>query len=159
MLVLDSSVPGAPHGELSAAQLDRLAAELAEPAPDGTVLALHHPPLPNPSPLATRIALREPGALAAVLAGTDVRLVLAGHTHLVSAGALAGIPVWTGGSTAYAYDPLPPGRGERLLRAPALSRIDLFADSLIVAAVPVGAPTVLAVDAVRADELRRGDPA
>jgi 3',5'-cyclic AMP phosphodiesterase CpdA len=154
VIALDSSVPGAPHGELSPAQLGRLAAELADPAPDGTVLALHHPPLPNPSPLLARIALREPAALAAVLAGTDVRIVLGGHTHLVSAGALAGIPVWTGGSTAYAYDALPPGGGERLLRAPTLSRIDLFAGSLVATAVPVGAEPLATLDAARAAVLR-----
>jgi Icc protein len=154
VVVLDTSVPGHPHGALSAAQLDRLAAELARPAPAGTVLALHHPPLPNASPLIAHIALRDPDALAAVLAGSDVRIVLGGHTHLISAGAVAGIPVWTGGSTAYAYDPLPPDRGERLLHAPGLTRIDLFADSVIASAVPVGAPTVLAVGADRAAALR-----
>jgi 3',5'-cyclic-AMP phosphodiesterase len=52
IVVLDSTVPGHPHGELRPAQLDRLRAELAEPAPAGTVLALHHPPLPSATPLA-----------------------------------------------------------------------------------------------------------
>lgn len=141
IVVLDSTVPGAPHGELAPAQLERLAAELADPAPDGTVLALHHPPLPNALPLTAAIGLRDAdrAALGAVLAGSDVRLVLAGHTHVVSAGALAGVPVWTGGATSYGSDALAPGRGERVLLAPSASRIDLFPDALIVTSVPVGA--------------------
>ncbi|MGH3613251.1 MAG: hypothetical protein ACRDRK_11790 [Pseudonocardia sp.] len=35
-----------------------------------------------------------------MIGGTDVRVVLAGHTHVVSAGTVAGIPVWTGGALA-----------------------------------------------------------
>jgi 3',5'-cyclic AMP phosphodiesterase CpdA len=139
IVVLDTTVPGQPHGELAPAQLERLAAELADPAPDGTVLALHHPPLPNALPLTAAIALRDAdrAALGAVLAGSDVRLVLAGHTHVVSAGAIAGVPVWTGGATSYGSDALAPGRGERVLLAPSASRIDLFPDALIVTSVPV----------------------
>jgi 3',5'-cyclic-AMP phosphodiesterase len=45
VIALDSTVPGYHHGELTDAQLAWLADVLAEPAPDGTVLALHHPPL------------------------------------------------------------------------------------------------------------------
>ncbi|WP_246271743.1 hypothetical protein [Amycolatopsis acididurans] len=45
IIALDSSVPGHGHGELSGGQLDWLARELATPAPDGTILAPHHPPL------------------------------------------------------------------------------------------------------------------
>lgn len=146
IVVLDSTVPGQPHGELAPAQLERLAAELVDPAPHGTVLALHHPPLPNALPLTAAIALRDAdrAALGAVLAGTDVRLVLAGHTHVVSAGAIAGVPVWTGGATSYGSDALAPGRGERVLLAPSASRIDLFPDTLIVTSVPVDATAAAA---------------
>ena len=44
---LDTTVPGFHHGELSDAQLSWLTAELATPAPHGTLLALHHPPVPS----------------------------------------------------------------------------------------------------------------
>ncbi|GAA1312294.1 hypothetical protein [Pseudonocardia xinjiangensis] len=68
-----------------------------------------------------------------------MRIVLAGHTHLVSAGAVAGVPVWTGGATSYVSDALVPAGEERALNAQTVSRIDLFADSVVAAAVPVGA--------------------
>jgi len=140
LVVLDTTVPGRSHGGLRPSQLERLAAELAVPAPDGTVLALHHPPLPTALPLTAAIELRaaDRAALAAVLAGSDVRLVLAGHTHVVSAGAVGGVPVWTGGATSYGSDALAPDRGERVLLAPSASRVDLFPDALIVTSVTVG---------------------
>src|SRR5918992_531881 len=109
ILVLDSTVPGHPYGALRPGQLDRLRAELAEPVPAGTVLALHHPPLPSAAPLASAIRLLRRDDLAAAIAGTDVRLVLAGHTHVVSAGALGGGAVWTGGPLATTLDGLAPG--------------------------------------------------
>ncbi|MBO0876188.1 MAG: hypothetical protein J2P19_22645, partial [Pseudonocardia sp.] len=119
--------------------LDWLCAELATPAPAGTVLALHHPPLPSPAPLAAAIKLANPSALAAAIAGTDVRVVLAGHTHVVSAGALAGVPVWTGGAIAPTFDGLVTDGTLRGLASPCVSRVDLFADALLVTGVPFDA--------------------
>jgi hypothetical protein len=58
IVVLDTTVPEYSHGELTSDQLHWLAAQLAEPAPHGTVLALHHPPLPTPSRIAAAIELR-----------------------------------------------------------------------------------------------------
>lgn len=149
--VLDSTVPGRPYGELSAGQLDWLRAELTRPAPHGTVLALHHPPLPSPSRLSQLMRLRNRHELGATIAGTDVRIVLSGHTHVVSAGALSGIPVWTGGATTLLSDPLPPGRGGRGRRSPTPSRIDLFDDDVIVTSVPIDAPVTPARSAVDVD--------
>jgi 3',5'-cyclic AMP phosphodiesterase CpdA len=153
VVVLDTTVPGHGHGELRRAQVEWLAAELAEPAPDGTVLALHHPPLPTPNRLSRLIELRGREALAPVLAGSDVRIVLAGHTHVVSAGAIAGVPVWTGGGTAYGSDGLAPDRGERVLLAPGLSRIDLFTDSVIVTAIPVDPVVALTLSGAQVDAM------
>ncbi len=48
VVALDTSVPGYHHGELAVDQLSWLADVLAEPAPHGTLLALHHPPMPVP---------------------------------------------------------------------------------------------------------------
>lgn len=158
IIVLDSSVPGAAYGQLRPAQLAWLAAELAIPAPEGTVLALHHPPLPSPSRLARSIELWDRAALGRVIAGTDVRVVLAGHTHVTSAGTLAGVPVWTGGSTSSTWYGLTPG-GEGLVRAPSVSRIDLFdGGELLIGSVPVGAPSLGRLDAARIDELAAADP-
>jgi 3',5'-cyclic AMP phosphodiesterase CpdA len=45
LITLDSLVPGKGHGHISRAQLDWLAEVLTTPAPGGSVLVLHHPPL------------------------------------------------------------------------------------------------------------------
>jgi 3',5'-cyclic AMP phosphodiesterase CpdA len=153
VVVLDTTVPGFSHGELTGEQLDRLAAELAEPAPDGTVLALHHPPLPTPSRIAASIDLRNRKELEAVLSGTDVRIVLAGHTHVVSAGAVAGIPVWTGGTTAFASGAFAVGGGESQLLSPTANRVDLFDDSLIVTTVAMNAEHVTTLTPAEVDDL------
>ncbi|OLT02212.1 hypothetical protein BJF90_04640 [Pseudonocardia sp. CNS-004] len=153
VVVLDTTVPGFSHGELTREQLDRLAAELAEPAPDGTVLALHHPPLPTPSRIAASIDLRNRKELEAVLSGTDVRIVLAGHTHVVSAGAVAGIPVWTGGTTAFASGAFAAGGGESQLLSAAANRVDLFDDSLIVTTVAMNAEHVTTLTPAEVDDL------
>jgi Icc protein len=139
IVVLDSTVPGHPHGALRPEQLDWLRAELAEPAAAGTVLAVHHPPLPSAAPLAAAIPLLRREDLANAVAGTDVRLVLAGHTHVVSAGTLGAVPVWTGGPLATTLDGLAPGAALRGLATPSVSRIDLFPDGLLTTSVPVGA--------------------
>jgi 3',5'-cyclic AMP phosphodiesterase CpdA len=142
VVVLDSTVPGHAGGEITPDQLDWLAAELAVPAPEGTVLALHHPPLPTPSRLLQGIGLRDPAALGAAIAGSDVRVVLCGHTHVASAGTLAGVPVWVGGPTSSTWYGLTPGGRERVVRAPAVSRIDLWADGMLASTVPVGGAPV-----------------
>jgi Icc protein len=143
VVVLDSAVPGYAYGELTEDQLAWLADELATPAPDGTVLALHHPPLPSPSRLIQGIELRDRAGLGEVLAGSDVRVVLSGHTHVTSAGTLAGIPVWVGASTATTWYGLTPDGGESTVRAPSVSRIDLFPDGeLLASTIPVGAPLI-----------------
>jgi hypothetical protein len=123
------------------------------------VVVLHHSPLPSALPITAVIGLRDRAALAGVLAGSDVRIVLAGHTHVTSAGALAGIPVWTPGALASTTDSLPPATaGSRLVAAPAVARIDLFDDSVIAAAVPVGNALIaefdLAATAVSVERLR-----
>jgi len=67
IITLDTTVPGHHYGELSESQLEWLAAELATPAPDGTILALHHPPVPCVQDLAVLVELRGQAALAAVV--------------------------------------------------------------------------------------------
>ncbi|PYY37400.1 MULTISPECIES: metallophosphoesterase [unclassified Curtobacterium] len=93
IVTVDTSVPGAGYGELSATATEHLRAALAEPAPHGSVVVLHHPPLPAPTSLHDALKLRNPGDLAAVLRGADVRVVLAGHYHHHFAGSTGGVPV------------------------------------------------------------------
>ncbi|WP_308421661.1 phosphodiesterase [Microbacterium album] len=104
VVVLDTSVPGEHHGEISDAQLDWLALELAVPAPHGTILAMHHPPVPCVLDLATLVELRDQRRLADVLRGSDVRSILAGHVHFSTSATFAGIPVSVASATCYTQD-------------------------------------------------------
>lgn len=99
---LDTSVPGYHHGELEPAQLDWLQGELATPAPHGTVIALHHPPIPSPLDLAMELlALEHQGRFADAIRGTDVRGILAGHLHFSSHSTFAGVPVSVASASCY----------------------------------------------------------
>ncbi|MGN7976742.1 phosphodiesterase [Microbacterium sp. 22195] len=101
LIALDTSVPGWHHGDIDAAQRDWLAGVLAEPAPHGTLLALHHPPLPAHVPLFDILELQHQDELADVIRGTDVRGILAGHLHYSCSGMFAGVPVSVASSTCY----------------------------------------------------------
>lgn len=108
IVALDTSVPGYHHGELLASQLAWLADVLATPAPLGTVVAMHHPPLPTPMLRAAEvIELADQHLLAEVLHGTDVRTILAGHLHYSTYSTFAGIPVSVASATCYTSDPAP----------------------------------------------------
>ncbi|RSN12936.1 metallophosphatase [Nonomuraea sp. WAC 01424] len=147
LIALDTSVPGHHHGELDDDQLAWLADTLAEPAPDGSVLVLHHPRIPSVLPLMNGIGLREPARLARVLEGSDVRLVLAGHTHSASAGTLAGIPIWVGPGSAYAADTMAPAGRTRALASQAFTRVDLGPSGVLTTLVPLSpAPPVYELD-------------
>jgi 3',5'-cyclic AMP phosphodiesterase CpdA len=104
IIALDSSVPGYHHGELRDSQLEWLRDELATPAPEGTLLALHHPPLPSPIELFAILELQQQDRLAEVLRGSDVRAILAGHLHYSTSGTFAGIPVSVASATCYTID-------------------------------------------------------
>jgi len=104
IIALDSTVPGYHHGDLDEGQLAWLRAELATPAPDGTLLALHHPPLPSPVELMAVLELHGQDALAETLRGSDVRAILAGHLHHATFGGFAGIPVSVASATCYTID-------------------------------------------------------
>lgn len=101
LIALDTSVPGWHHGDLDAGQLSWLAEALSEPAPHGTLLAMHHPPLPSHLPLFDILELRHQDELAAVIRDTDVRGILAGHLHYSSHGTFAGVPVSVSSATCY----------------------------------------------------------
>ena len=105
---LDTSVPGYHHGELADEQLAWLADVLSAPAPHGTLLALHHPPVPVPMMRAAEIIeLLDQHRLAEVLTGTDVRGILGGHLHYSTYSTFAGIPVSVASATCYTSDPAP----------------------------------------------------
>ncbi|WP_026909486.1 metallophosphoesterase [Patulibacter minatonensis] len=161
---LDTTVPGRPHGELGAGQLEWLEDVLAKDAKHGTLLALHHPPIPTVHPMLGRIGLRDPDRLRRVVKGTDVRMMVCGHAHAVSAGTLARIPVWSAPALGVTSDPLPP---EGQMRAwddiGGLSRIDLFDDDVVATVIPLSSAPTAVYDVPVAgrlqwlDELEAGD--
>ena len=108
IVALDTSVPGYHHGELTDTQLAWLADVLSTPAPHGTLLALHHPPIPVPMLRAAEIIeLLDQDRLAEVLAGSDVRGIIGGHFHFSTWSTFAGIPVSVASATCYTSDPAP----------------------------------------------------
>ena len=105
IISFDTTVPGFHHGEISAEQLDWLADALSTPAPDGTLLAVHHPPIPTPRlEVMGLLELRDQQRLEDVIRGSDVRAVLAGHLHYSTHSTFAGIPVSVAAATCYTMD-------------------------------------------------------
>jgi 3',5'-cyclic AMP phosphodiesterase CpdA len=111
IIALDSTIPGYHDGALSADQLGWLRDELSVPAPHGTILALHHPPIPTHMPLVSIIELARQHELAAAIDGSDVRTILAGHYHYSTHSMLGSVPVSVASSTCYVIDPGADPRG------------------------------------------------
>jgi 3',5'-cyclic-AMP phosphodiesterase len=154
IITLDSTVPGHHHGEVTPDQLDWLAEELSVYAPHGTILAMHHPPLPSVLDLAVLVELREQQGLAEVLFGSDVRGILAGHLHYSSTGTFANIPVSVASATCYTQDlavPLGGTRGRDGARA--FNLVHVYDQTIVHSVVPVGQS--LALDYVDAAETAR----
>jgi 3',5'-cyclic-AMP phosphodiesterase len=144
LIVLDSTVPGHHHGELSGDQLDWLAEELSSPASHGTILAMHHPPVPSMLDLAMTVELRDQAALAEVLLGTDVRSIIAGHLHYSSTALFAGIPVSVASATCYTQDLTVPTGGTRSRNgAQAYNLVHVYDSTVLHSVVPIGSPIAL----------------
>lgn len=154
IITLDTSVPGHHHGEVSSAQLDWLAAELSTIAPDGTILAMHHPPVPSVLDLAVSVELRDQMDLAEVLAGSDVRSIIAGHLHYSSMATFAGIPVSVASASCYTQDLTVPVGGTRPRDgARAFNLIHVYPTTVLHSVVPLG--EFPALDFVDAQETER----
>ncbi len=143
IIALDSSVPGYHHGLLTDDQLSWLEEVLAVPAAHGTLLALHHPPLPSPIEIMAIIELQEQQKFADVIRGTDVRSILAGHLHYSTSGTFAGIPVSVASATCYTIDTSAPP--DTLLGVDGGQSINLvnlyhdsYTDSVTHSIVPIG---------------------
>ena len=139
IVALDTSVPGYHHGDLTADQLSWLADVLATPAPHGTLLALHHPPIPLPMLRAAEIIeLADQHELAAVVEGTDVRGIFGGHLHLTTWSTFAGVPVSVASATCYTSDPAPDQRFVSGVDGhQAFTMLHLYADQVVHTVVPV----------------------
>lgn len=151
VIALDTTVPGAHHGALSDGQLAWLADELAVPAPEGTILAMHHPPVPSVLDLAVLVELQQQHRLAAVLAGSDVRTILAGHLHYSTTATFAGIPVSVASASCYTQDlAVPPGSMQSRDGAQAVNLVHVYPHTVLHSVVPIGSYPVLST--VSADE-------
>lgn len=126
IVTLDTLVPGKGYGQFDAPQLDWLREQLAEPAPNGTVLAFHHPPITVPRDLVQRaLGLQNPAALADAIRGSDVRVILCGHYHLQLFGMLESVPVWVTPGVVNRIDMSAPPGVVRTLRGASASVVDL----------------------------------
>ncbi len=139
IIALDSTVPGHHYGHVSPDQLDWLAEELASPAPHGTILAMHHPPVPSVLDLAVLVELRDQSSLAEVITGSDVRSIIAGHLHYSTTSTFAGIPVSVASATCYTQDlnvPVGGTRGQNA--AQSFNLVHVYEDSILHSVVQIG---------------------
>ena len=154
VITLDSTVPGHHHGEVTPSQLDWLAEELSIPAPHGTILAMHHPPVPSVLDLATSVELRDQAGLAEVVEGSDIRSIIAGHLHYSSTAMFAGVPVSVASASCYTQDlnvPVGGTRGRDGARA--FNLVHVYPTTVLHSVVPLGSfPTL---DWIDADESSR----
>jgi Icc protein len=139
LIALDSCVAGYHHGELTQSQLDWLAEVLRTPAQHGTLLALHHPPIPTMVPLMSILELRGQDRLAAVIRGSDIRAILGGHLHYATTGSFAGIPVSVAAATCYTLDVSAP-QGELVGRSggQSITLVHVHDDQIVHSTVPLG---------------------
>lgn len=140
IISLDTTVPGYHHGSLTTDQLEWLRTELATPAPHGTFIAVHHPPIPTPLLWAMEmLELEDQQAFAEVVRGTDVRGILAGHLHYSSHSMFAGVPVSVVSATCYTLDLT---ADHRLLSGvdagQAISMVHVYDDRVVHSLVPLG---------------------
>ncbi len=165
IVALDTSVPEYHHGALTDKQLDWLRDVLSTPSEHGTILAMHHPPIPVPTlEVAAIVELTDQDRLAAVLEGSDVRQILGGHFHYTSHSAFAGIPVSVASASCYTSDPAPV---DRLISGvdghQAFNTVHLYDDRIVHTVIPIpeapevsGQPAEMraALDGLSAEERR-----
>ena len=93
LVLLDSSVPGKPHGELDASTLEWLDTTLASCTDRPALLFLHHPPFKTGIWHMDRQNLINAGDLAPIVRRHPrVQLVAAGHVHRTALTMFAGVP-------------------------------------------------------------------
>jgi 3',5'-cyclic-AMP phosphodiesterase len=139
IITLDSTVPGYHHGEIRPSQLEWLARELSTPAKYGTVLAMHHPPVPTVQEIAVLTELRDQQALEKVIRNSDIRIILGGHQHYSAFGIFAGIPVSVASATSYTQDlNSPAGSIRGRDGAQGYSLVYLYEHTVLTSVVPAG---------------------
>ncbi len=139
IVALDTSVPEYHHGDLTDDQLDWLRDVLSTRAEHGTILAMHHPPIPMPTiEPAAIIELLDQDRLAAVIEGSDVRQILGGHYHYTSYSTFAGVPVSVASASCYTTDPAPV---DRLISGvdghQAFNTVHVYDDRIVHTVIPI----------------------
>lgn len=104
VIALDSTLPGYHHGGFDPGQADWLAQQLREPAERGTIIVMHHPPIPYRTHVMQLLEFVDDEQFAQIVQGTDARLILGGHLHVVGGGTCGGIPVSVAGAISYVDD-------------------------------------------------------
>lgn len=139
IIALDSTVPGEHYGEISDEQYAWLAGVLAEPAPHGTLIALHHPPVPSLIEPIAFVELRDQQRFAEAITGTDVRGVLGGHLHFNTFSDIGGVPVSVASATCYTQDlNVEPGGMRGQNGAQGFNLVHLYNDRVMHTVVPIG---------------------
>lgn len=139
-LRLDSSVPGFGYGLVDAVQLGWLRDELRTPAEHGSVVVLHHPPVAARTPLLRALELQNPDELLDTFAGSDVRLVLAGHFHHPLATTVRGIPLVVAPGITNTTDVLAAPGHERAVMGSGAALVTLPLDGLSPSVAYITAP-------------------
>lgn len=124
-VTLDSLVPGKGYGWIGDEQLTWLRGILASPAPHGTVLVFHHPPITLDVEVQHALGLRNPADLADAIRGSDVRLILCGHFHLQIFGYLESSAVWVTPGVVSRVDLTAPAGTERAVRGASATLVQL----------------------------------
>ncbi len=139
IITLDTSVPGHHYGEISASQISWLATQLTTSATHGTILAMHHPPIPSVLDLAVTVELRDQASLGRVLKGSDVRAILAGHLHYSTTATFVGVPVSVASATCYTQDLTVAAGGTRGRDgAQACNLVHVYQDTVVHSVIPLG---------------------
>ncbi len=110
LVMLDTLVPGANHGELPKDQLAWLDRTLAEQPSKPTMIGMHHPPFASGLPQMDAIALHDVNAFRSVIARhRQVQRIVCGHHHRPIFGQCAHVPVSISPSVAHqvelSFDP------------------------------------------------------
>lgn len=139
VIALDSTVPGSHYGEISDEQYAWLGDILATPAPDGTVIALHHPPVPSLVEPISFVELRDQARFGEAIRGTDVRAVIGGHLHFNTFSDIGGVPVSVASATCYTQDlNIEAGAMRGQNGAQGFNLVHFYADRVMHTVVPIG---------------------
>ncbi|PAZ12355.1 metallophosphoesterase [Streptomyces sp. SA15] len=127
LITLDTLVPGKGYGRLDGGQLEWLRELLVTPAPLGTILAFHHPPVALDVDVQRALGLQNSAELAETIRGSDVQLILCGHFHLQILARLEQATVWVTPGVVSRIDLTARPGTERAVHGPSASLVHLGA--------------------------------